>query len=77
VTPSPCDGVHGAANLVFISQLKGCMNAQGASLAGEAAGYMGGGSPASGPDGVNDEVGANPVMCECSWIGTSGDCGST
>jgi len=38
---------------------------------------MGGGSPASGPYSVNEEVGANPVMCECSQIGTSGDCGST
>ena len=53
------------------------MNALGASLDGEVMGYMGGGSSASGPYGVDDEVGANPMMCECSRIGTRGDCGST
>ena len=70
-SPAPCNGVHGAADLVFISQFKGCMNALGASLVGEVTGYMGGGSPPNGPYGVNAEVGANPVMVECSMIGTS------
>jgi len=53
------------------------MNALGASLAGEAMGYMGGGSPPSGPYSVDAKVGANPVMCECSLIGTRGDHGHT
>ena len=53
------------------------MNALGASLAGEAMGYMGRGSPPSSPYSVNEEVGANPVMCECSQIGTKGDHSST
>src|SRR5882724_9618053 len=49
----------------------------GATLTGEATGYMGGSSPPSGPYCVDDEVGENPVMCECSMIGTRGDHGST
>ena len=52
-SPSPCDRVHGAADLVFISQFRGCMNALGASLVGETTGYMGGGSPSNGPYGVD------------------------
>ena len=38
---------------------------------------MGGGSPAGAPYSVDDEAGANPVICECSQIRTSGDRGST
>jgi len=49
------------------------MNALGASLDGEAMGYPGRGSPTSGPYGVDDKEGVNPVMCECSWIGASRD----
>jgi len=44
------------------------MNILGASLAGEVIGYMGGGSTVSGPCSVDNKVGANPVMCECSQI---------
>ena len=51
------------------------MNTLGASLVGDAAGYMDGGSPPNGPYSVDAEVEANPVMCECSMIRTSGDCG--
>jgi len=76
-SPSPCNRVHGAANLVFISQFRGCMNTLGASLVGEATGYMGRGSPPNGPYSVDTDEGANPVMHECSLIGTSRDHGST
>jgi len=75
--PSPCDGVCGAADLVFISRFKGCMNTLGDSLIKEATGYMSKDSPPNGPYGVNTDVGANPVRCECSLIGTRGDHGST
>ena len=46
-SPSQHDRVNGAAYLVFISQSRGCMNALGASLVGEATGYMGRGSPSN------------------------------
>ena len=45
-------------------------------LDGDAMGYPGGGSPASGLYGVDNEGGANPVMCECSQIGANGDHGN-
>jgi len=44
-----CDGVCGVSNLEWISQLKGSMKVLGAPLEGDAMGYPGGGSPASGP----------------------------
>ena len=69
--------MHGAADLAFISQSKGCMNALGASLVGEVTGYMGRGSSLNGPYSVDTELGENPVMVKCSMIGTSGDWGST
>ena len=49
------------------------MNALGAPLDGEAMGYLGRGSLASGPYGVDNKGGAKPVMCECSRIGANGD----
>jgi len=48
------------------------MNALGASMAGEATGYTGGGSPPNGPYSVDTEVGENPVMVKFSMIVTSG-----
>jgi len=42
------DSVRSVSNLEWISQLKGSMNVLGAPLEGEAIGYPGGGSPASG-----------------------------
>ena len=52
------------------------MNELGASLVGEVIGYTGGGLSLNGPYSVDAELGANPVMVECSMIGTSGDQGS-
>ena len=65
--------MHGAADLACIIQLKGFINALGAPLDGVARGYLGGGLPARGPYGVENEAGVNPMMCDCSQIGASGD----
>ena len=53
------------------------MNTLGVSLVEEAMGYLGRDSPPNGPYGVDDKMGANPSMCECSLIGTRGDHGHT
>jgi len=71
------EGVRSASDLGWIMQVKGAMNALGASHDGEASGYSRRGDPASCPKGVNDDMGANPMVCECSLIGASGDCWRT
>jgi len=49
------------------------MNALGVPLDGEASGSLGGGSPASGPYGVDADAGVNPVVCDCSLIRANSD----